>query len=301
MAVVWTVTNEKGGVGKTTSSTNIAGELARMGKETLLIDLDPQCDSTKALDLVASNDPRRGKASSPRPLGDLFAYRSQQGQAATLGDVVVQSYVPKLLVAPGDKKIRLNEALDSDPDCLSVAISPYLDELDYVIIDTPGDLGPLTRNAITAALKSDGWVLVPLQPEMFAVDNFADLLDTLDLRCKAAGITDTDSAYRLLMVMLDSREKRNVSFAGEELKPFKSQLFEAVVRRCSALSQAQSYKQLVRDYDPRSNATLDYLEVAKAIIELGHRSSQQEREPVIAPGPRRLDIHNRSAADAANM
>jgi chromosome partitioning protein len=253
---IFVVANQKGGVGKTTTSVNLAAALALGGLSVLVVDLDPQGNATTALGV-------------DHPPGTLGTYEVMMS-GATLADHVVDSpEAPNLKVLPATidlagAEIELVSVVARESRLLR-AIRAYLKEhhADYVFLDCPPSLGLLTLNALVAANE----ILVPIQCEYYALEGVTQLMRTIDL---VKG--ELNHELRLTTVMLtmfDARTKLAAQVAQEVRQHFPSETLTTVVPRSVRISEAPSYGQTVLTYQPSSAGAVSYLEAAQEIARRG--------------------------------
>ena len=260
-ARVVAVVNQKGGVGKTTTSVNLAASLAAAEAKTLLLDLDPQ-----------------GNASSG--VGVRAGTREQTVYDALIGrlsfaDIIVPTDVPNLFLAPATQDLVAAEIeLVDDParaHKLRDALAPALADFEYVLIDCPPSLGLLTVNALAAATS----VLVPLQCEYYALEGLTHLMATLD-RLKN-GINPDLTVEGIVLTMFDPRNNLAHQVAEEVKKHFF--VFDAVIPRNIRLSEAPSHGKPVLLYDATSKGSQGYLALAREVLDRhAHASAARAEE-----------------------
>ncbi|MHA7275854.1 ParA family protein [Arthrobacter sp. HLT1-21] len=257
---VLTVSNQKGGVGKTTTTVNIAAALAAAGLKVLVIDIDPQGNASTALGV-----PHHAEVDS---IYDVLI------DDLPLGTVVVAcSDVPNLLCAPATIHLAGAEielvSLVAREQRLRRAIDLYAQDrskqgeerLDYIFIDCPPSLGLLTVNAFVAAKE----VLIPIQCEYYALEGLSQLLKNIEMIQKHLNADLVVST--ILLTMYDGRTNLAAQVAAEVREHFPKQVLKAVVPRSVRISEAPSYQQTVMTYDPSSSGALSYLEAASEIAE----------------------------------
>ena len=253
---IFVVANQKGGVGKTTTSVNLAAALALGGLSVLVVDLDPQGNATTALGV-------------DHPPGTLGTYEVMMSGAALADHVVDSPEAPNLKVLPATidlagAEIELVSVVARESRLLR-AIRAYLKEhhADYVFLDCPPSLGLLTLNALVAANE----ILVPIQCEYYALEGVTQLMRTIDL---VKG--ELNHELRLTTVMLtmfDARTKLAAQVAQEVRQHFPSETLTTVVPRSVRISEAPSYGQTVLTYQPSSAGAVSYLEAAQEIARRG--------------------------------
>jgi chromosome partitioning protein len=257
---IFTVSNQKGGVGKTTTTVNIAAALASAGLNVLVIDIDPQGNASTALGIEhhADVDSIYDVLINDLPLGDVVAPCPD---------------IPNLLCAPATIHLAGAEielvSLVAREQRLRRAIDVYSQErakagegrLDYIFIDCPPSLGLLTVNAFCAASE----VLIPIQCEYYALEGLSQLLKNIEMIQKHLNAELVVST--ILLTMYDGRTNLAAQVASEVRQHFPNQVLGAVVPRSVRISEAPSYQQTVMTYDPSSSGALSYMEAAAEIAE----------------------------------
>ena len=257
MGKIISLVNQKGGVGKTTSSINLASSLGVLKKRTLLIDLDPQGNTTTGVGI--------NKADINKSIYDLLI------DEATLDEVMVKTKYKNLYVIPATINlagvdIELIDKSKLDPTFVKGAqLKKYLDEIkdvfDFIIIDCPPSLGILTTNALTA---SDS-VIIPVQCEFYAVEGIMQLLNTIRLAQK--NLNPKLTIEGVLLTMLDSRTNLGLEVVEDIRSYFKESVYDTIIPRLVRLSEAPSHGEPILVYDPQSRGTEAYLNLAKEVIE----------------------------------
>lgn len=255
---VITVSNQKGGVGKTTTTVNLASALARRGANVLVIDLDPQGNASTALGV-----PHRPEVTS--------VYDVLLGNVE-LSDAIQQSTDHEnLMCVPSTINLAGAEielvSLVAREQRLRTAVETFLAEADrtyhYVFIDCPPSLGLLTVNAFVAATE----VLIPIQCEYYALEGLSQLLGNIQLIQKH--LNPTLSISTILLTMYDARTNLAHEVAREVREHFPNEVLQAVIPRSVRISEAPSYGQTVHAYDGGSIGAIAYLEAAAEIAERG--------------------------------
>mgnify|MGYP003106385960 CR=1 FL=1 len=232
MSKVIAVTNQKGGVGKTTTSVNLSAALAYMGKKVLLIDIDPQANATQGLGV--------DRASLEYTIYDAIA------QQMPIQDISIPSGVDNLDIVPANidlagVEIELSQVKSGREQRLKKALGEYKNKYDYVIIDCPPALGLLNTNALTA---SDS-VLIPVQCEYYALEGLTQLLD--------------------------ARTNLGVEVSQEVRKYFREKVYDVVIPRNIKLSEAPSEGLNIFDYDAHSEGAKAYAKLAKEVVKRNGR------------------------------
>jgi chromosome partitioning protein len=254
---VITVANQKGGVGKTTTTVNMAAALALHGLRVLVIDLDPQGNASTAL----SVDHTIG---TPSTYDVLLGGRSIADVVAQVEIAETLFCVPATLDLAG-ADIELT-SLVAREHRLARAVEAYIGDgqpMDYVFIDCPPSLGLLTLNALVAAKE----VLIPIQCEYYALEGLAQLLNTIDL--VKAHLNPDLMVGTVLLTMYDSRTRLADQVADEVRRHFGDRVLGAVIPRNVRVSEAPGFGQTVITYDPGSRGALGYVQAAQEFAERG--------------------------------
>ncbi len=257
MGKIIALVNQKGGVGKTTSSINLAASLGYYKKKTLLIDLDPQGNSTTGVGVSKTDY-----------TNSIYEMLKDQASAK---DVIIKTKFKNLYLIPATINLagidfELMEMSKADPEFVrGRQLKKHLDEIkdmfDYIIIDCPPSLGILTTNALTAADS----VIIPVQCEFFALEGIMQLLNTIMLAQK--NINPTLQIEGVLLTMLDSRTNLGLEVVEDIRSYFKERVYETIIPRLVKLSEAPSHGKPIISYEPQSRGAEAYLNLAKEVIE----------------------------------
>ncbi len=248
--MIITVANQKGGVGKTTTAINLSAAVANKGFRTLLIDLDPQANST-----MSYVDPR----TIERSMYDVMV-----SEALEFRDVIVPTSVANLWVAPSRIALaKLESKLIGDldgPFRLKDKLKDTTSEFDYIFIDTPPTLGMITVNAMVASTH----VLVPIQSSYFALEGTDDLLETID-KIKAR----PNPNLQLLGVVITMHDKRTTlarDIHAQIGQVFGERLFNTVITKSIRLEESPAYKESIFTFAPRSSGAMEYYSLSEEIL-----------------------------------
>ncbi|GEK90189.1 AAA family ATPase [Alkalibacterium putridalgicola] len=253
MAQIIAVANQKGGVGKTTTTVNLGASLAYNGKKVLLIDMDAQGNATSGLGIK--------KGEVDRDIYDVLINEEP------LKDVVLASSRDNLSIVPATIQLAGAEveltSLMARETRLKSAVETLEADYDYILIDCPPSLGHLTINAFTA---SDS-VLIPVQCEYYALEGLSQLLNTVRLVQKH--FNKDLKVEGVLLTMLDARTNLGFEVVNEVKKYFREKVYTTIIPRNIRLSEAPSYGLSIIDYDIRSKGAEVYQELAKEVMGSG--------------------------------
>jgi chromosome partitioning protein len=257
---IFVVANQKGGVGKTTSTVNIAAALAQLGQRVLVIDLDPQGNASTALGV----EHRRGVPSTydalvdGEPLVDVTSESPEIENLWAVPATIDLAGAEIELVSVVARESRLRKAVHGHP-WVGTAAEAGEDRFDYVLIDCPPSLGLLTLNALVAGDE----MLIPIQAEYYALEGLGQLLETVEM--VRAHLNQGLEVSTILVTMFDARTRLASGVAEEVREHFGDQVLKTSIPRSVRVSEAPSYGQTVMTYDPGSPGALSYLEAAREI------------------------------------
>ena len=262
MGKIISLVNQKGGVGKTTTSINLASSLGLLGKKVLLVDLDPQGNSTTGVGIEK---------------GDLkYSIRDALLQNAETKQVIIKTKFKNLSIIPATidlagidieflNKIKVDNTFSKGSQ-LKRVLNEVKDKYDYILIDCPPSLGILTTNALTASNS----VLIPVQCEFYALEGIMQLLNTITLARK--NLNPKLEIEGVLLTMLDSRTILGLDVVENIRSFFKEKVYDTIIPRLIVLAEAPSHGKPIANYNANSRGTEAYLNLAKEVISQNERN-----------------------------
>jgi chromosome partitioning protein len=250
MGKIISVVNQKGGVGKTTTSVNLSAYLAFYGKNVLLVDIDPQANASSGIGIDHKNLEHGIYEAliGEKQIYDIIKHTMQAGFLIAPSTVSLAGAGIEMVSMP-DREFRLSNLL-----------AKVKDEYDFIIIDGPPSLGLLTINSLVAADE----VLIPIQSEYFALEGLGQLLDTIAL--VQGNLKPELGIMGAVVTMFDKRNKLSGLVLDELYKHFSNKVFKTVIPRSVRLAEAPSYGRSILHYDPKSRGGKAYDELAREIL-----------------------------------
>lgn len=251
MSKIIAIANQKGGVGKTTTAVNLSSCLAYRGKKVLIIDIDPQGNTTSGLGI--------DKKAIGKSIYDVLI------NDVDIRETLIATPIEKLALSPSNiqlagAEIELVSVIARETK-MKDAVSRIRDEYDFILIDCPPSLGLLTLNALTAA----DTILVPIQCEYYALEGLGQLMNTVNLVKRH--LNSSLEVEGVVLTMFDARTNLSIQVVDEVKKYFKNKVYRTVIPRNVRLSEAPSYGLPIILYDPKSKGAECYLELADEVIE----------------------------------
>ena len=252
MGKVIAIANQKGGVGKTTTAINLAASLAVLERKVLIIDADPQANTTSGLNFSPDNDEQR------------TLYEVMIGKI-DVEDALIQTELAGLHMIPSHinlvgAEIEMLEMPDRE-SVMRKALMPIRDRYDYIIIDCSPSLGLITVNTLTAADS----VIIPVQPEFFALEGLGKLLQTI--RLVQSGVNPKLTIEGFVVTMFDGRTKVHTKVVQELREHFQDMVFKTIIQRNIRLSEAPSHGKPIILYEVMSIGSSNYLSLAREVLE----------------------------------
>jgi chromosome partitioning protein len=249
MGKIIAISNQKGGVGKTTTAINLSASIAHLGKKVLLIDVDPQGNSTTGLGI------EKEKSFS---MYDVIINKEE------IKSIIKETMVKNLKICPGSinlagGELELVEVKDREEQ-LKTRIESIRNDFDYIFIDCPPALGLLTLNALAAADS----IIMPIQCEFYALEGLSQLMNTIDLVQQS--LNPDLKIEGVVLTMFDSRTKLSTEVAQEVEKHFGDLVYESIIPRNVRLSEAPSYGLPIIKYDSFSKGSRSYVKLAKEFL-----------------------------------
>lgn len=250
MGKIIAITNQKGGVGKTTTTVNLAAGLGLLGKKVLVVDIDPQANATSGLNI--------NKKSLKFTLYDCLIFKEEAKET------IINTSFKNIDILPGDINLAAAEinlsSIKNREYQLKSTLLKIQDRYDFVLIDCPPSLGLITINALTAA----DTILVPIQCEYYALEGLSQLMSTV------RRIKELYNPYLeiegVLLTMYDSRLNLTLQVVEEIKKFFPKKLFKTPVKRTVRISEAPSFGKPIQYYDKSSNGSIAYNDIAKELL-----------------------------------
>ena len=264
---IFVVANQKGGVGKTTTTVNVAAALSELGQRVLVIDLDPQGNASTALNV----EHRQGTVGTYEvlvddvPLAEVVQACPDCANLDVVPATIDLAGAEIELVSVVAREGRLRKAILAHPRVGAAALAGE-ERYDYVLIDCPPSLGLLTLNALVAGAE----MMIPIQAEYYALEGLGQLLKTVDM--VRAHLNPELAVSTILLTMFDARTRLASGVAHEVREHFGDQVIKTAIPRSVRVSEAPSYGQTVMTYDPGSPGALSYLEAAREIATRGSRA-----------------------------
>lgn len=260
MAKIITISNQKGGVGKTTTSINLSASLAALDNKVLLVDMDPQANATSGVGVTVEED--------NYTIYDVLVNEVPAKDAVVATDMENMYLLPSMTNLVG-AEIELIDVKHREL-VLSNALEPIKNDYDYILIDCPPSLGLLTLNALSAADST----LIPVQCEFYALEGLGQLLNTVSL--VRQNINPRLEIEGVLMTMYDTRLRLSSQVVEEVKNHFGDKVMKTMIYRGVRLAEAPSYGMPIILYDATCTGSANYLDLAKELLENNQRESIAE-------------------------
>lgn len=263
LGIIYTIVNQKGGVGKTTTAINLGAYLAKLGQRVLIIDIDPQSNATSSLgaDKNAINSGTYDVLIGSQPILSQILYNPKFKMSLLPSSPALAGGEIEF-VGLEDRESRLKQVLE-----------PIRTRYDYILVDCPPSLGLLTLNGLVAA---NNGLLIPVQCEYLALEGLGQLLQTIN-RVKASLFEDLE-IRGVILTMFDSRTNLSADVLNEVRRFFGSKVFQAVVPRSVRLAEAPSYGMPISVFSPDSSGAQAYKDLAQEILGVDRKDQNMVEE-----------------------